>query len=414
VLANIQTFFDNKYFDYSLILRETIHQLEVNENLRSILKYRIKYLTVDEYQDINPIQEKLIRLLFDLGCNLCVVGDDDQTVYQFRGSDVSHILNFEKDYGIRPENRIILDRNFRCTAAVIDVARTIVQSNNGRLPKQMTSASKWKHEDGAVSYRELDTMNDEFEFIAGEIEKLHAAGIRYSDIAILLRKSKVGPELSHILDGNNIPYLVEGVNELFMTQEVQAAKNIINYMTNRISRDELLESWSHIRYPIDSKNLDGAVSRLDSLDLDKPFAYPGFSIQQLFHGFIIDTEIREIEGDSNSEVILYNLGKFSQVIDDFERVNYTSKPRKRLSDFRYFTDRLAGDSYAEGQIENTYIRPDAVNIMTIPRLRGWSLQQHSFLNLTETTSQLVAMGGEQYGQSLKKNASPMQIVMTEQ
>ena len=84
-----------KKFDFSLILREMIEQLEKNADFAKVVKEKVKYLTVDEYQDINPIQERLILLLKKLGANICVVGDDDQTIYQFRGSDSENILTFK-------------------------------------------------------------------------------------------------------------------------------------------------------------------------------------------------------------------------------------------------------------------------------------------------------------------------------
>ncbi len=93
--------YEEKKFDYSLILREMIHQLETNEKFAEIIRGKVKYLTVDEYQDTNPVQEKLIRMLKDFGANICVVGDDDQTIYQFLGSDTKNILTFKERYNIQ-------------------------------------------------------------------------------------------------------------------------------------------------------------------------------------------------------------------------------------------------------------------------------------------------------------------------
>ena len=89
-----ETLYAEKYFDYSLILREMVQQLESNLVFREIIAEKVKYLTVDEYQDTNPVQERLVNLLKELGANLCVVSDDDQTIYQFRGSDSNTILTF--------------------------------------------------------------------------------------------------------------------------------------------------------------------------------------------------------------------------------------------------------------------------------------------------------------------------------
>lgn len=87
-------FYEKHYFDYSLILREMLEQMQHNKEFYKLITDRVRYLTVDEYQDTNPIQERLIRCIKDSGCNLCIVGDDDQTIYQFRGSDADNILTF--------------------------------------------------------------------------------------------------------------------------------------------------------------------------------------------------------------------------------------------------------------------------------------------------------------------------------
>jgi len=401
-----QTFYDNRYFDFSLILKETVNQLRTNEELRNIIKNKIKYLTVDEYQDVNPIQERLIRLLFELGCNLCVVGDDDQTIYQFRGSDVSHILSFEKNYGIKPENKVILSENFRCTSAVVDVAQTIIKSNHSRLNKEMRSASRWKHEDGTVSYMDFDNTSEEYSFIAERIKSLHSAGIKYSDLAVLLRKSKVGAEISHIFDAYDIPYIIEGVNELFMTNEAVAAGGIFRFLDNVIDSEELKALWNRIRYAIDSASLENAISSLKQIDLSSFKGYSEFSIQQVFHNFIIDLGIREIEGNDDSEVILYNLGKFSQVIDDFERMNFKAKPVSRVHRFCFFLGGLADGSYAEGHLENTYIRPDAVNIMTIHKSKGLEFTAVFIPQLNRNYFPAGGHGGRKVWYLIPKNCIP--------
>lgn len=105
--------YEEKKFDYSLILREMINQLETNCEFAEAIKNKVKYLTVDEYQDTNPIQEKLIEILKGFDANICVVGDDDQTIYQFRGSDPQNILTFKERYNIK--KYIVLDKDYRST-----------------------------------------------------------------------------------------------------------------------------------------------------------------------------------------------------------------------------------------------------------------------------------------------------------
>lgn len=133
-------FYEKKYFDYSLIMQEMLHQLETNEKFAKIILDKVKYLTVDEYQDTNPIQERLIQFIKNGGCNLCIVGDDDQTIYEFRGSDSSNILTFKERYDIK--KYIVLDTDYRSSEAVIDIARRVIRNNQNRLPKEMQSGEK--------------------------------------------------------------------------------------------------------------------------------------------------------------------------------------------------------------------------------------------------------------------------------
>lgn len=238
--------YEEKKFDYSLILREMINQLETNCEFAEVIKNKVKYLTVDEYQDTNPIQEKLIEILKGFGANICVVGDDDQTIYQFRGSDPQNILTFKERYNIK--KYIVLDKDYRSTEGIVDVARRIIVNNDRRLPKTMTSGCKTKYDIGDLAYEEYSDMEDEFTFIARRIMKLHEIGIPYSEIAILLRKRKVSGKIAEVLEAYDIPFVVEGVNDLFETKECNAAKGIFDYLNGDIPATELFERWLQIDY----------------------------------------------------------------------------------------------------------------------------------------------------------------------
>lgn len=178
--------YEEKKFDYSLILREMIHQLETNEKFAEIIRGKVKYLTVDEYQDTNPVQEKLIRMLKDFGANICVVGDDDQTIYQFRGSDTKNILTFKERYNI--QKYLFLDTDYRSTKGIVDVARQVILYNDNRLAKTMQSGCLVQYDIGDIAYAEYKESEEEFDFIANRIVKLHSVGVPYSEMAVLLRK----------------------------------------------------------------------------------------------------------------------------------------------------------------------------------------------------------------------------------
>ncbi len=141
--------------DFSAMLAKAVFQLQTNTGLRGIIAERIKYVVVDEYQDVNPVQERLIRILQDLGAGLCVVGDDDQTIYQWRGSQIDSILTFAERY---PDvEQIKLEENFRSSEGVIDAAKGFIQEVDPRLDKAMKYANAQIYEEGDVVALHFDS-----------------------------------------------------------------------------------------------------------------------------------------------------------------------------------------------------------------------------------------------------------------
>lgn len=359
--------YEEKKFDYSLILREMINQLETNKEFAQIIKEKIKYLTVDEYQDTNPVQEKLIRILNGFGTNICVVGDDDQTIYQFRGSDPQNILTFKERYGL--DKYIVLDTDYRSTEGVVDIARKVIVNNNNRLPKVMKSGCRTKYDIGDAAYEEYNDIDDEFEFIAGRIIKLHEIGIPYSEIAVLLRKRKISSLIAEKLEEYDIPFVVEGVNNLFGTKECQAAKGIFDYLNGDLSATDLYNKWLEVDYPLDKKEIADALQYLATIDVKEVKLYSELNLQQIYYDFLRRISIVE-DGRVDTEILMYNLGKFSQVIADYEIINYTLKPKSKLNNFCSFMKYTATEYYPEGYLTNSFTKPDAVSIMTVHQSKG--------------------------------------------
>ena len=359
--------YSERFFDYSLILREMVNQLENNLVFQGIIGDKVKYLTVDEYQDTNPVQERLVHLLKELGANLCVVGDDDQTIYQFRGSDSNNILTFMHRYNI--QKYIVLDTDYRSTEGIVNVAKNVIVNNSRRLPKQMQSGCKTMYDEGDIVFKETTLPEEEYEFIAENIEKLHAIGVPYAEIAILLRKRKIGSDIAGILEEHGIPFIIEGMNELMYTAECKAARGIFDYLNGDIDWSELFDYWLAIDYPFNQKELADALQKLMSIDITKLKYYPEFNLQKVYQDFLKGVSLVE-DGRPQTEIILYNLGKFSQVIGDYEFINFTLKPKSKLHGFCAFLKYTAGGYYPEGYLTNTYTKPDAVSIMTVHQSKG--------------------------------------------
>ena len=161
---------ENRFLDYSSILAEAEKMLRNDEDVRARLGGRVKYVVVDEYQDINPVQESIIRSLHEIGANVCVVGDDDQTIYQWRGSDVQNILKFEFRY---PKvEQIRLEDNFRSSEGIIDVAQAFIQQNPDRLPKSMSPRGNHTYQIGDIVALHFETPEIEAQHITETIDSL--------------------------------------------------------------------------------------------------------------------------------------------------------------------------------------------------------------------------------------------------
>ena len=376
----------SSYFDFSMMLEEAVAELTNSPELRKRISERVKYVVVDEYQDVNPVQEKLVRLLHDLGAGLCVVGDDDQTIYQWRGSEVKNILDFQDRY---PEvKQIFLEENFRSSEGVIETARHFVGKVEPRLPKSMKSVKAQPYESGDVVALNFSTPEEEAEYITKTIRSLYGVafndsdgerGLSWSDMAVLLRSVKGnGTVIIDSLKRAGIPFVVTGLTNLFETDEAQAARDLFYFMSGEsfdgrnVDSPDLRKSWERARIGFTDQSLNKALEYVDSVR-DALFEDKGNAptIQALYLKFLELAELREesVPGQ-RGETVLFNLGRFSEVISDWESINYRSNPLESFQGFAGFLYFQATDSYGEGSDDVAYATPDAVQVMTVHQAKG--------------------------------------------
>ena len=183
---------------------------------------RFRYVLVDEYQDTNKAQYEMIRLLTAESRNLCVVGDDDQSIYGWRGADIRNILDFEKDY---PDTVVIkLEQNYRSTSNILDAANQLIANNYGRKDKKLWT--EHGQGDRITVYRAADE-HEESMWIAGQIRKLKNAGMNYGDTAILYRTNAQSRLPEEMLMRSGIPYKVFGGQKFYERKEI---KDILAYL----------------------------------------------------------------------------------------------------------------------------------------------------------------------------------------
>lgn len=377
------------YLDFTMIMSKAIHYLKSDTAFRQKIQRSIGYLIVDEYQDVNPIQENIVRELYSMGANVCVVGDDDQTIFQWRGSHIDYIRNFTTRYN--NVESVILDDNFRSSNAIVDVALNVISNNSKRLDKEMVAKGFQQYDRGDILYNQFDSTDDENQFIATSIKNLRGVtfkdketgkerGLDYSDMVILIRKWKKADNIITALKDADIPFIVTGVNNLFQQKEVRAAKSIFDYLANQVDRSVVIDYWKDLCPLLEDVDLKKACDYLDKNHPSKNDYYERFNIQQIFHDFLDKANIKEdlfkVEDSSGTsgyvreEVVFYNLGMFSQIINDFETIYFKTDSEPKLKAFLSFLQYSADDYYPEGWLNNSYKTPNAVQIMTIYQAKG--------------------------------------------
>lgn len=379
----------HSFFDFTAIMSEAINHLQTNKDFQNAVLGNLKYLIIDEYQDVNPIQENLIVELSKSNCNICVVGDDDQTLYEWRLSDVRFIQHFKQRY---PDvNYIKLEDNFRSSPGIIDVALKCITNNNFRLPKIMNAKGHQQFEDGDILYNQYEDVDSENQFIVDTIKKLRgkefkdkegskSRGLDYSDCVVLLRTWNKARTIMEKLTENNIPFVVSGVNNLFDRPEIKAARAIYEYLSNDIEADTLIAYWEAVSDNISEENLEAAIAKLDKKIPHDRMHFNSFNIQGIFWEFIenakLSEEVFEVDGHEGvvgneiNEVVFYNLGMFSQIINDFENIHFKDKPIFKLKNFLNFLHYSADGYYPEGWLNNSYKTPNAVQLMTVYQAKG--------------------------------------------
>ena len=213
----------NNAFDFDDLIMKTVELFRKNPDVLDSYQERFKYIMVDEYQDTNNAQFELIRLLADKYRNLCVVGDDDQSIYRFRGANIRNILDFEKVY---PDATVIkLEQNYRSTQQILDAANAVISNNSGRKDKALWTDIK----DGdKVHLREFDSAQDEAEFIASEIGKLKRNHkLSFDETAVLYRTNAQSRLLEERFVYEGIPYDIVGGTNFYSRREI---KDLLAYL----------------------------------------------------------------------------------------------------------------------------------------------------------------------------------------
>jgi DNA helicase-2/ATP-dependent DNA helicase PcrA len=353
----------------------------------------LRHLLVDEYQDINPAQEELIRLLAKPPVHLCVVGDDDQSIYQWRGSDVENILTFTKRY--TPAKSLSLSTNRRSRPQIIKTANQFVESISPRLAKKMTDhrpAGK-----AEVNCWAGETDIAEAETIAETISRLTREGYRYRDIAVLFRSVRTSAEpLIEALREHDIPFRCAGRTGLFLQPEASALGQTYAWLVDNSWRNEkygeeslptqdgLAQEYANIFNK--GKTIAGLKEHLRKW---KKSAQEGLSQVNLVRDYYRLLRLLNVQqldlSNAQQAARMGCLARFSQILADYEhvarRARYVEEEEGRV--FRSGQDRgiwfyrrlfnylqyYSRDAYEDFEGEDTFDL-DAVDILTVHQAKG--------------------------------------------
>ena len=215
---------DNNAIDFDDILCFVVKLFKTHPDILEQYQERFQYIMVDEYQDTNKIQYELIHLLAAKYENICVVGDDDQSIYEWRGADVQNILSFEKDH----ENAKIikLEENYRSTKKILHLANAVIANNETRKEKALWTQNE---EGEPIVYYEADDDRDEGHFIVRQIKDImNKSNYSYGDFAVLIRTSSQFRSLEEVFLKNGVPYRIYGGIKFFQRKEI---KDILAYLS---------------------------------------------------------------------------------------------------------------------------------------------------------------------------------------
>lgn len=392
ILLKIEyAFLHDGYMDFSYAIRLATDELKKIKRKEGTDIEKYRFLFVDEYQDINPIQEEFIKTFASFTETLFVVGDDDQAIYGWRGANVQNILTFQDRYENVSVHRLLV--NFRSTQAIVETANSFVLStlNFERLPKDISS----KKDGNIQDLRKLwfETREDEAKWIASRIQSLIGTtyieygpdgeervrrGLTYSDFAILLRSihnsngENRDVEFVNALKELGIPVKTTGEGGIFDRPYAQCILETMELLrtgdNNRIDAESLFNRRIVSFFPYADKTRFLSVLQKWNHEIHAPVTggsrrkvYP----QQLFHELLDVFMLRSM----NDETAFRDLGLFSKIILDVEQTYISIDSPYRYSEMLNFFQNIAKNSYELESID--YIAKDnAVNISTIHRVKG--------------------------------------------
>ena len=414
-------------FDFGDLIMQTVLNLKEHPEILSKYQDRFRYILVDEYQDTNHAQYVLTKMLAEKYKNICVVGDDDQSIYSWRGADITNILDFEKDY---PDCKIVkLEENYRSTPKILERAWNVVKNNTGRVPKQLWTGNEDK---GNINVFQNMNENDEAARVVDMILINRQNGYKFSDFAIFYRTNAQSRTLEDALRRQGIAYNVVGTLKFYERAEIKdimAYLKLIHNPNDNVSFRRVVNvprrgvgksSMEKLEYFATSKGLSlyealkfigtdiipkSSLSALNSfrMIIEKNVrTIFNKTVKEIVESVLEDTGyIRELELSDNPEnkSRIENIKEFVSAVEDFERRSPDKTLSGYLSQIALVTDI---DSWQDSE--------DKVTLMTLHLAKGLEFKNVFIVGLEEG---LFPIGESAYDeQELEEERRLMYVGMT--
>ena len=348
---------ENNALDFDDLLNETRNLLKNNAEACEYLGGRFRYILVDEFQDTNAVQYEIVRRLASVHKNLFVVGDDDQSIYGWRGAKLENILHFEKDF--KDAKVFKLERNYRSTKHILQLANTVIHHNTRRKDKTLWT----ENEEGAhAKVYESEQEDGEARYIAQTMAGLMKQGYKYSDFAVLMRINALTRSFEQEFTGDGIPYKVFGGFKFFERKEIkdllaylrlinnpydsEAAMRIINFPKRGIGA-KTVDTLQQHAFETESSVYDVLLFDLDELGFNSGTKEKLISFRDLIKDLVLEsqempvneltkklierTRMREAYADDSDESInkRANIEEFINAVEEYCKLN----PEATLTDY---------------------------------------------------------------------------------
>lgn len=378
---------EEKFFDFVSIIHEFLGMLKNDVDVLQRVNDEIKHVVFDEYQDGNLLQEKLLEFLSKGTHSVCVVGDDDQNIFQWRGSNVEHIKEFPERYKKYGVTSLALDINYRATDELIKMSAQFITKNKYRIKKDMRANERQhnRFEYGDIFHRHFNTDEEEFGFICKTMQGMRNTGfvdrsgtirpLSYRDMAVIVRNNNDATRIIEIMSKLGIRYVADSGTSVFRQPVVLLAVNSILYAfeCNGHKMNKVPDLENLVRNYSDSvpkgdpnhfkKNLEEAKEI--AVKIMKQNQNPNLGMQEFYHRIL---SAMGAERGAFSEEDLSNLAVLSKIISDYEYI-YKSERSTGIDGLKWLIEYFSRKSYSN-PIHNNHISIDAVRVMTIWKAKG--------------------------------------------